>query len=61
MRPSLLQQRFSAFYLVNLGAVVEKWYEWTSEMPNVDPFYAVKSNPDINIVRTVRPSLPLAL
>jgi len=43
----------SAFYLVNLGAVVEKWLQWTKLFPRVEPFYAMKSNPDINIVRTL--------
>jgi len=43
----------SAFYLVNLGAVVEKWLQWSKLFPRVEPFYAMKSNPDINIVRTL--------
>jgi len=43
----------SAFYLVNLGAVVEKWLQWTKLFPRIEPFYAMKSNPDINIVRTL--------
>jgi len=44
----------SAFYLVNLGAVVEKWLQWTKYFPNIEPFYAIKSNPDIHIVRTLQ-------
>lgn len=43
----------SAFYLVNLGAVVEKWLHWSKFFPRAEPFYAMKSNPDINIVRTL--------
>jgi len=47
------KKKYSAFYLVNLGALVEKWLQWTSLLPRVEPFYAMKSNPDINIVRTL--------
>jgi ornithine decarboxylase len=46
--------KFSAFYLVNLGACVEKYMQWTKLLPRVRPMYAVKSNPDINIVRTLK-------
>jgi ornithine decarboxylase len=45
--------QYSAFYLVNLGAVVEKFLQWKKYMPRVRPMYAVKSNPDINIIRTL--------
>jgi len=43
--------RSAPFYIVNLGAAVEKYIEWVCCMPKVEPFYAVKSNPDINLVR----------
>jgi ornithine decarboxylase len=45
--------QYSAFYLVNLGAVVEKFLQWKKYMPRVRPMYAVKSNPDINIIRAL--------
>jgi ornithine decarboxylase len=45
--------QYSAFYLVNLGAVVEKFLQWKKYMPRVHPMYAVKSNPDINIIRAL--------
>lgn len=45
--------QYSAFYLVNLGTVVEKYLQWKKLMPRVRPMYAVKSNPDINIVRAL--------
>jgi ornithine decarboxylase len=43
----------SSFYVVNVGTIVEKWLEWGSNLPRVTPFYAMKSNPDINIVRAL--------
>jgi ornithine decarboxylase len=45
--------QYSAFYLVNLGAVVEKFLQWKKYMPRIHPMYAVKSNPDINIIRAL--------
>jgi len=54
LESELQKGEHSAFYLVNLGAVVEKWLQWTKYFPNIEPFYAMKSNPDINIVRTLQ-------
>ena len=34
------------FYVFDLGAVLERWRVWTSSLPRVQPFYAVKCNPD---------------
>eukprot|EP01120_Amphizonella_sp_Union-15-10_P004239 TRINITY_DN1486_c0_g1_i1.p1 TRINITY_DN1486_c0_g1~~TRINITY_DN1486_c0_g1_i1.p1 ORF type:complete len:407 (+),score=67.00 TRINITY_DN1486_c0_g1_i1:182-1402(+) len=39
-----------AFYIVNLDDLVEKYRQWTSLLPRVVPYYAVKSNPDIQLV-----------
>jgi len=49
----LSKGEYSAFYLVNLGAIVEKFLQWKKHLPRVRPMYAVKSNPDINIIRTL--------
>lgn len=54
LEKELTQGKFSAFYLVNLGACVEKYLQWVKLLPRVRPMYAVKSNPDINIVRTLK-------
>lgn len=35
----MAKKQYSAFYLVNLGAIVEKWIQWTSLLPRVEPFY----------------------
>lgn len=36
----------AAFYVMDLGAVLNLWSTWTKAMPRVVPFYAVKCNPD---------------
>jgi ornithine decarboxylase len=43
----------SSFNLVNLGVVVEKYHLWRRCFPRIQPFYAVKSNPDEVICRTL--------
>lgn len=43
----------SSFYVVNLGTVVDKYLLWKHAFPRVMPFYAVKSNPDEMICKTL--------
>lgn len=43
----------SSFNIVNLGVVVDKYHLWRRSFPRIQPFYAVKSNPDEMIVRTL--------
>ena len=38
------------FYVFDLGAVLERWRVWTASLPRVQPFYAVKCNPDKNML-----------
>ena len=40
-------------YAVDLGAVARAHAAWTAAMPRVEPFYAVKCNPDPAIVATL--------
>jgi len=40
-----------AFYIVDLGAVVRKFEEWTTHLPRVKPFYAIKCNPNTAIIK----------
>jgi len=40
-----------AFYMVDLGVVARKFDEWTSHLPRVKPFYAIKCNPDNAIIK----------
>lgn len=43
----------SSFYVVNLGTVIDKFLLWKQFLPRVEPFYAVKSNPDKLICNTL--------
>lgn len=43
----------SSFNVLNLGTVVDKYHLWRRSFPRIQPFYAVKSNPDEMIVRTL--------
>lgn len=42
-----------AFYIINLNTVVKKFEEWVQYLPRVKPFYAMKCNPNIAIIRTL--------
>ena len=35
-----------AFYIIDLGALTNSFYNWMKLLPNVKPYYAVKCNPD---------------
>jgi len=39
------------YYVINLDDLIEKFRQWKALLPRVHPYYAVKSNPDIEIVR----------
>ncbi|MDP2435017.1 MAG: type III PLP-dependent enzyme [archaeon] len=43
----------SSFNIVNLGVLADQYMKWRTHMPSVTPFYAVKCNPDIMIVRSL--------
>jgi hypothetical protein len=42
-----------SFLVTNLASVVAQYQQWVTELPMVEPFYAVKCNPDTAIVRTL--------
>lgn len=42
-----------SFYVVDLGVVVSQVYQWRRFFPRVEPFYAVKCNPDHVIIKTL--------
>jgi len=42
-----------SFYVVDLGVIVSQFYQWRLAFPRVEPFYAVKCNPDPMIVKTL--------
>jgi ornithine decarboxylase len=39
------------FYIVNLDKVEDQFNKWVEYLPNVKPYFAVKSNPDDKIIR----------
>jgi ornithine decarboxylase len=42
-----------AFYVLDIGVLVSQVYQWRKFFPRVEPFYAVKCNPDPVIIRTL--------
>ncbi|XP_061099389.1 ornithine decarboxylase 1-like [Conger conger] len=42
-----------AFFVADLGEVVRRYQLWVREMPRVTPFYAVKCNDSLPIVKTL--------
>ncbi|XP_076439975.1 ornithine decarboxylase-like [Babylonia areolata] len=46
-----LQHREDAFFLADLGDIVEKYEKWTELLPRVEPFYAVKCNQDLAVLK----------
>lgn len=43
-----------AISLVDLGAVRRQYEKWCANLPQVTPFYAVKCNPDVQLLKTLR-------
>lgn len=54
LQEELAKGKRSAFYLVNLGTLVEKFVEWERLLPRIEPHYAMKCNPDYAIVQTLQ-------
>ncbi|KAG8195817.1 hypothetical protein JTE90_008516 [Oedothorax gibbosus] len=48
-----LKDELEPFFVADIGDVVLKWKEWTEAMPRVEPFYAVKCNPDRVLLRVM--------
>jgi ornithine decarboxylase len=44
---------FSAARVVNLRTVRHKFQQWKEHLPQIEPFYAVKSNPDSRLLATL--------
>mmetsp|Transcript_7673 Transcript_7673/g.11281 ORF Transcript_7673/g.11281 Transcript_7673/m.11281 type:complete len:765 (-) Transcript_7673:232-2526(-) len=51
--PGVMPRVEEPFYVCDLGAVVAQYYQWKKHFPRVEPFYAVKCNPDRAIVKTL--------
>jgi ornithine decarboxylase len=39
------------FYIVDLDKVKEQYNKWINYLPNIQPYFAVKSNPDKKIIK----------
>jgi len=39
---------------IDLGVVERQYHKFTTHMPRVRPFYAVKANPDTEIIQTLQ-------
>jgi len=47
-------QERNPFYVVHLDNLEYQFERWMKLLPNVKPFYAIKSNPDRNILKVLR-------
>jgi len=39
------------FYIIDLNNVITQYAKWLDKLPNIKPYFAVKSNPDIKIIK----------
>ena len=39
------------FYIVDLNEIISKYNTWIRMLPDVKPFFAIKSNPNIKIIQ----------
>jgi len=42
------------FYISDLGVLLVKYEQWTRLLPRVEPFYALKCNPDVHILKALK-------
>lgn len=42
-----------SFYVCNLSDVIRKFDDWKRFLPRVEPFYAVKCNDNINVIKAL--------
>jgi ornithine decarboxylase len=42
-----------AFYFIDMGKVIAKYKQWIQNLPRVKPFFAIKCNPNVAIIRTL--------
>ena len=48
-----MQDNEDPFCLVDLGCIVDQYNTWCEYLPTVKPFYAVKCNDDIAMLKTL--------
>ncbi|XP_014260440.1 antizyme inhibitor 2-like [Cimex lectularius] len=49
----VIQKQDDSFYILNLTTLETKYKEWRSNLPTVTPFYAVKCNHSIMVIKTL--------
>ncbi|EFA85230.1 group IV decarboxylase [Heterostelium album PN500] len=42
-----------AFFVADIGVIIKQWQKWVKHLPNVTPFYAVKCNPTMGILKVL--------
>jgi len=42
-----------SFYVCDIGVVMSQFWQWSKHFPRVEPFYAVKCNPDPLVIKTL--------
>jgi len=53
IKKKIIGQGKEPFYIIDLGTLVELYDLWTIHLPNVQPYYAVKCNPNPIIIETL--------
>jgi len=43
----------ASFYVVDIGIIVSQMYQWKLNFPRIEPFYAVKCNPDPVVIKAL--------
>lgn len=43
----------TGFFIVDLSVVISQYKKWVEYLPKVKPFYAVKCNPDVLVIKTL--------
>ncbi|KXS20881.1 ornithine decarboxylase [Gonapodya prolifera JEL478] len=49
--PGMMEGDEDAFFVCDLGSIVRQFAKWKRLLPRVEPFYAVKCNPDRTVVK----------
>ncbi|KAM9999188.1 hypothetical protein ACTFIZ_002767 [Dictyostelium cf. discoideum] len=42
-----------AFFVADVGVIIKQWQKWVKNLPNVKPYYAVKCNPTVGVLRVL--------
>jgi ornithine decarboxylase len=51
MQSNILTEFDEPFFIVNLGHIIRQYQKWQTYLPKVQPYYAVKCNPDLLILK----------